>query len=161
MAKFVENPSLRYELPELVRATVTCNGRPIPGIFVRVRIATLRKNDFANAFGPSDATGTIVVTRSEILREAERDRQCAIMDFGHPELDYAGVIDVAPMNRDALGRAVEAYHQFQAYTQYPPLYAERLQEARLTLESLAPAVLHLELTVEGGTGQVVANEAQA
>jgi hypothetical protein len=83
------------------------------------------------------------------------------MDYGHPELDYAGVIDVTPMNREALCRAVEAYHQFQAYTQYPPLYAEHLQEARHTLEGLAPAVLHLDLTVEGGAGKVVANEAQA
>jgi hypothetical protein len=160
MAKSVVNASARYELPESLHVKVTCDGRPIPGLFVRVRIATSRKNDFANAFGPSDTSGEIVVTRSQLLREAERDRQFFIMDFGHPELDYAGVIDVTPMNQEALGRAVEAYHQFQAYTEYPPLYAERLQEARLALESLSPAVLRLGVTVQGGTGQVVATETQ-
>jgi hypothetical protein len=161
MANSVKNSSTRSELPDRVRATITCDGRPIPGLFVSVRIAASRKNDFSSAFGPTDATGTIAVTRSELLREAERDRQFFIMDYGHPELDYAGVIYVTPMNREALGRAVQAYHQFQAHTQYPPLYAERLQEARRTLEGLAPAVLHLDLTVEGGTGEVVPKEAQA
>jgi hypothetical protein len=161
MANSVKNASTRSELPDRVRAIVTCDGRPIRGLFVSFRIATSRKNDFASAFGPSDATGTIVVSRSELLREAERDRQLFIMDYGHPELDYVGVIDVTPMNREALGRALEAYHQFQAHTHYPPRYAEHLREARRTLEGLAPAVLHLNVTVEGGTGEVVSKEAQA
>lgn len=159
--KPVENASAQYELPERVRATVTCEGRPVPGTFVIFRIATSRKNDFANAFGPSDATGNIVVTRTQLLREAERDREFAIMDFGHPELDYAGHIEVTPMNREALVRALDAYHQFQAFTEYPPLYAERLQKARLTLEELEPAVLIVVLTVEGGSGSVVARQVQA
>jgi hypothetical protein len=161
MAETVTNASTHYELPECLHATVSSSGRPVSGLFVRVRIATSRKNDFANGFGPSDAAGNISVTREDLLREAERDRNLFIMDYGHPEHDYAGCIDVTPMNREALIRALDAYHQFQVASEFPPLYPEHLQEARLILEGLAPAVLCVELSVEGGSGRVMAERIEA
>jgi hypothetical protein len=148
-------------LPDSVSAVVKCGGHPTPGLFVDVRIATSSKNDFNCVFGPTDATGLLEFTRDDLLRQAARDRNLSLMDYGHPEANYAGRVEVSPMGRERLRGALRGYETWRSAAAFPPQYAERLRTALSMLERLAPARLEVELTVSGGYGEVVGLQAEA
>jgi hypothetical protein len=131
------------------------------GLFVQVQIETAFKNDFWSTFGPTDSEGSVAFSRDDLLRRGDQDRTLFLMDYGHPEIDYTGHMEVHPMGREALRRAIDAYHQFQQVVSFPPRYAEQLQEARLALDEIAPARLEVGLNVSGGSGTVVGVAAEA
>jgi hypothetical protein len=148
-------------LPELVRAVVRCNQCALSGLFVQARIATSFKNDFYSLHGPADEAGVIAFSRDDLLREGNNDRNLFLMDYGHPESDYSGYLEVRPMGRESLRRALEAYELFKDVVTFPPDYAKQLEHARRILDELAPAHLDVQLEVSRGTGKVVGFAAEA
>lgn len=133
------------KLPERLQVRLLADGTPVKGMFVRVTIKTTRKNDFVLGFGPSDEEGMLQISRAQLLREAEKERRLFVMDYGHPEADFAGEISVRALSREDLQRAIVAYDLYQGVSPYAPEYAENLQEARLALEELKPRELAVEV----------------
>ena len=125
------------------------NGEPAAGMFIVVRIMTSRKNDFSLGFGRTDAQGQLVITRDDLLREAENDKRFFIMDYGDPEADFSGELVVSPLNRDALQRAVDAYDLYHEVWAYSPTYLENIQQAQKILEQLPPSKLSVEARHDG------------
>jgi len=148
-------------LPDSVSAIVVCDGRPLAGMFVHVRILTSCKNDFNSVFGPTDTSGSVCFTRDALLEDSRRAANLALMDYCHPEKSYAGRMEVQPMGRTGLQAALHGYEAWRESAVFPPSYAERLQEAISILEPLAPARLSVELNASGGSGEVAAMSAEA
>jgi hypothetical protein len=144
-------------LPELIRASVTIAGRPAPGLAVSTSIKTTRKNSFGCIWGPSDASGVIAIKGSDLFAQADADRRFFIMDYGHPEGDASGIIELAIENVDALDGALKASGIFSAGDfPYPPGYQRMLLDARQRTVELGDRVPHLGVESEGGDCLVVA-----
>jgi hypothetical protein len=142
------------KLPERLEVQVLADEKRAAGMFVCVTIRTTRKSDFGLGFGPTNEAGELVILRSDLLREAEKERALFIMDYGHPEDDFAGEIVVKPLNRNALQQAITAYDTYQQVTPYPRCYGEQIQEARASLEKWKPRTLRAEVKVEDGAARV-------
>ena len=147
------------KLPELIRVRVLGDGKPLPGAFVCIQIKTNRKNDFALAFGPADDSGALEVSREALLSEAEKSRNLFLMDYGHPEADFAGQIVVEPFNLEAIERALAAYRLFRNVSAYSSSYAEDLENAHKVLATLGLKMLHAEVEVEDSEDLAVQTKA--
>jgi len=148
------------KLPERIYIRILADGRPVAGMFALVTIRTTRKNEFGLGFGPTDENGGLVISREDLLREAEKERRLFITDYGHPEDDFTGEIVVRALNRDALQRAIAAYDAFQKVTPYPARYAEQIQEARAALEQSGASELSVEVKHKNGDVRVRAEPSQ-
>lgn len=114
-------------------------------MFVRIGIKTSFKNDFGFAFGPTNKDGIILITREDLREAARKEKAVAMMDFGDPEYDATGDLEVRTLNRDALERAIKAYDIYYVSGIYPPRYAEHIQEARIILAEKQPAKLSVDV----------------
>jgi hypothetical protein len=137
-------------LPDVLRVVLTVAGRPISGLLVRVAIAPTRKNAFVSYHGPSDETGTVIVTRNDILRKAEQTLSLGLMDYGGPESDAAGSLHVAPLDRQAIAKALVGYEQYKRYTVFDTGYRDHLVKADQVLVGLANARVDARATWQGG-----------
>jgi hypothetical protein len=144
-------------LPELIRASVTVAGRPAAGLAVSTSIKTTRRNPFGCIWGPSDASGFIAIEGREIFRQAEAQRRFFLMDYGDPEADGAGIIELTVEKVDAIDGAVKAYGIFSAADfPYPPGYQAMLLNARRQTAALGVQVPRLSVESQGGDCSVVA-----
>lgn len=101
-----------------------------------------RKNHFDLLFGPSGQGGEIKVTSEHVLEEAHKSMELFLMDYADIESYWTGKLEVTPLNRNAVERALSAYRLFRRY-KYPPGYEENLRAADAALVQLRDA----ELTV--------------
>lgn len=72
-----------------------------------------------------------------------------IMDFAHPETDFAGRITVTPMNLEAVDRAILAERTFASALGQPAARGDQLQEAKRMLEALGKAQLSADVEHDG------------
>jgi hypothetical protein len=141
-------------LPTWLKLICRADGAPTRGMFVTVRLKMSRKNDFSVLAGPTDEHGAAVLTREEIDRSVEWDRNTFVMDYTGLG-DSTGEIVISPLSRKELHRAMDAYKLFRsANPPYPPRYPQRLQEALQTLETIVPATLSVEVEHDGEGIQV-------
>jgi hypothetical protein len=148
-------------LPDIIRAVITIGGSPAAGLAVSTSIKTTRKNPFGFIWGPSDAVGIVRIDRAELFGQAEAERREFIMDYGHPEHDGAGLIEVAVENTEGLDRALKACDQFSQCSSYPDGYQAMLKEARSRTVALAKVRPRLTVEAIGGDCQVVAVQEDA
>jgi hypothetical protein len=134
-------------LPAHLVITVFGDLKPIGGQFVRVVLGMTTKNDFSVLVGPSTDSGQIEVTREMMLRECAEERRLFIMDYADPETAFSGTIRIVPLGRADLGRALNAYRQFQSVTPYPPGHERNLESAVRSLDQTAVGAL--TATVDG------------
>ena len=107
---------------------VSCfvGGLPLPGAYLTVTLATLRKNPFHLAFGPADESGRVEVSRDDLILEGRKTADAFPMDYGHPEGDWSGRLVVEPMNRADIERALSAFELWQAGLDFPAGYRDGL-----------------------------------
>lgn len=142
-------------LPRSIRAIILVGGAPASGLAVYTSIKTMRKNAFGCIWGPSDVNGQIVIDGADLLRQAEVERHAFIMDYGHPEGDGAGRIEVSVIDIDDLDRALKAYEIFSTGLEYAAGYHAMILEARRRTAELGGAVPALSVASEGGDCHVV------
>ena len=99
-------------LPEAIELTVTDQGKPCCGALVRVELLATRKNNFSSYWGPTDAEGKVCIERAELVIEGEQEGELFLMDYGHPEKDFAGQIRISVASRDAIARALKAFGEW-------------------------------------------------
>ena len=127
----------KYLLPDELKITCTLQGKPVSGILVSVTARMQRKNHFDLVVGPTDR-GQITCTRNNILEQAESSRNLFLMDYADPVDNFSGEIEVAPMSRHDIKRALDAYNMFTDSTTYPEKWKETLGSADRVLASLDP-----------------------
>jgi len=102
------------------------------------------KNPFTLFFGPADSSGSIEVTRAQLIKEGERLADFFVMDHGHPERSWDGRIKVAPFARSDIASALDAFRTFGAVWPYPPGFKDQL----LALDAELLARQHEQLGAE-------------
>jgi len=128
------------------------------GMFAFLKFVMARKNSFDLLFGPSDAEGGIEVTRDQVLNEARKSMELFAMDYMDIESYWTGKLQVTPMNREAVTRALSAYRLFRRY-EYPPDYEKNLQAADAALSQVSQ--LRLAAAVQCDTLELVEVESIA
>ena len=136
-------------LPEKIEVKITAAGQPVAGLLVDARIVTTRKNNFVLLFGPTDENGELTITREDLLRQAEQDRQFFIMDYGDPEGDFSGNLLISIFGREHITRALKAYPLFKDVASFPIDYLKNITQAERILVTLHPTKLSLEVKHEG------------
>ena len=132
-------------LPSRIVVRVTANGHAVGGMFICIKLKMSVRNDFDLVFGPTDDEGGIIVTRENLLSEADKDRSFFLMDYGDPEQDFTGEIIVTALNRESLERALTAYEMFSKVWKYPVGYLEDLHKAHTKLDEMHTATLSLNV----------------
>ena len=115
-------------VPSKLEITIIVGGQPTTGMLVMLKFFTARKNPYQLVFGPSNEQGKIEVSRDQILSEARKTADLFPMDHWNIEVDWSGVLQVTPMNRESLGRALSAMRLFHTYD-YGEGYEESLRAA--------------------------------
>jgi hypothetical protein len=106
------------------------------------------KNDFGVIAGPTDASGAVLVTRTEIERWADLDRNAFPMDYTGLG-DFTGEVLVRPLNRQAIEAALHAHELFHAGVSYPAEHELRLKRARERLEEAGSVTISAEVEHDG------------
>ena len=122
-------------LPESLEFSVEDRGRPCAGALVSVTLVATRKNNFHSTWGPTDDSGRLTICRQDLIEEGEKDGELFLMDYGHPEQDFSGQIEVRVAQKEDIERALKAYAEFSPYTPFRPGYEAMLRDALATFAS--------------------------
>ena len=135
-------------MPTWIKVICRADGRPLKGELVTLTIKVRRKNDFNVPGGPTDDSGTAVMTLPEVEEWADLARGTFPMDYTGLG-DFNGELVVSAESRDSLDRALRAYEMFHRGIDYPAGYAEKLRGAKKAVEQIAPAILTVEVDHDG------------
>jgi len=122
-------------LPTSLELSIEDRGRPCAGAVVKVKIYATRKNNFQSIWGPTDERGSLTIQREALIEEGKKDAEFAMMDFGQPELDFAGQIEISVMKKEAIERALKGYAEYCRYITFRPGYEAMLHDALAACES--------------------------
>ncbi|HEX6650321.1 MAG TPA: hypothetical protein VF075_12300 [Pyrinomonadaceae bacterium] len=148
------------KLPEQIQLIATVDGNPLPGVLIQVSIVTSFKNNFHLLFRPTDDQGSVVITRGEMIKEALRDQQLFIMDYGDPETDFAGELVISIFGRERLKGAIKVYPDFKDVADYPPDYLNNLHRAQEILGNLGGKEILLSVALSQVNGLMVRTETE-
>ena len=101
------------------------------------------------------------MTREEILTEARKGDNFFLMDYAGLEQSWTGRLLVTPINREAIKRALSAFHLYRQFP-YPANYSETLNLADAALVGISQQELTVvvqhdsanEIVVESGIVRV-------
>jgi hypothetical protein len=136
------------KLPTWIKVVCRADGTPLTGGMAQVTIRVRRKNDFTVPFGPTDDSGTALITLPEIEEWAEMERNAFPMDFTGLG-DFTGELVATVKSRESLMGALGAYDMFHGSLRYPRGYADKLREAKRVLDQIAPATLTVDVQHDG------------
>ena len=140
------------KLPERIEVMVTVDGKPLEGVLIQVSIVTTFKNNFNLLFGPTDDQGRVVITRAEMIKEARRDQELFITDYGDPETHFAGELVISIFGREKLKSAIDVYPGFKDTVEFPADYLNQLKRAQAILEQLAGKEILLNIALKEVNG---------
>jgi hypothetical protein len=117
----------------------------LAGSWVRLTLATRRKNDFGVVLGPADREGRLVATRQEVLDQIDETRDFFPMDYTGLA-DWDGTIRVSVMNRDDVSRTLSAFEMWgKALGVRSPQHLDQLKAFGRLLQSREREELHVRV----------------
>jgi len=113
---------------ELDEVIVGCllDGRPFEGAWVMASLGMTSRNAFHSVYGPADDHGIVRVTGDELLQQAIRTWNAALMDYRDPQVDWTGELSFAPFGWESASRALKAYEMFRDHVAFPQGYRDQL-----------------------------------
>jgi hypothetical protein len=142
------------QLPQKLQVHISRDDEPVPGMFALATIEMSFKNSFNVVIGPSDAGGNAYVSREEMLKQAQSDRELFLMDYADPERDATGRIVIRLMLLPNIQGALHAYESFHLHYPYPEGYKDNLNRAAQSLKQLNDRPLSLQAVGEGYLGEI-------
>jgi hypothetical protein len=97
-----------------------------------------------------------MLTRDDLLREGALEKKLFPADYGDVEADFAGAINVEPLDLEGIRRALGAYELFREVSSYPQTYAEDLRHAESLMGSARSVAKVVSLRQEGGAARLTA-----
>lgn len=97
------------------------------GLAVRLRFSMSKKNDFYYTVF-LDAKGQAEVSRGELLRSFDADRNFFLMDYCDPRILFSGQITAHVLTSGEIAKAIQARDMFKKFP-YPENYFENLKLA--------------------------------
>ena len=120
---------------------VVARGQFQPGVAVRITFGMAEKNDF-DYITFLDATGRAEISREQLLRSFDQERQFFLMDFADPRTAFNGDIQAELLTKEDVETAIEAYGKFSSHYDYPHGYLDGLKLA-LTANPQSRCTIHV------------------
>lgn len=137
---------IELHLPEALSVSISVNGTPLPGGWVRVTLPMRTKNPFQLLFGPSSPSGSLVISRTDLLREIQKQRDLFLMDYADPAKEWSGELLLRPLNRADVQKVLKAYALYSSTGIYPPQIEEQLLHLDEVLERAGLGEICVTLT---------------
>ena len=116
-------------IPERLICQATLEGKPVAGVLIHAGFGVEEKNPYGFIFGPTNHDGCVIITREEVLKRADAELAMAMMDFVPLKGGFTGTITLKVLDKDGIGRAIQAYQSFHKFTYYPSGYLSGLESA--------------------------------
>ena len=127
-------------IPEKV--IVTASGDFKCGLAVRLKFSMSKKNDyFFTAF--LDERGKAEISKTELLRSFDADRNLFLMDYIDPRAAFTGQITAHVLNKAEITKSINARGMFKKYP-YPENYFENLKTALAITQDEGKTVVIVE-----------------
>jgi hypothetical protein len=116
-------------LPDELRCKATVGGDAFPGILLIAKFGVTAKNSYAFIFGPTDSAGVALLSKADVISQANEQLNLALMDYQPLERVFSGDIGVTPVSHEDARAALSAYALFRGNYQYPEDHEEILKAA--------------------------------
>jgi hypothetical protein len=149
---------MKYPLPEKILCRITKENYPVQGLTIRAILETNYKNNYGFIIGPTGQDGYAELKREEIIAVAEEELNLALMDFGHIDEIFTGMVNLQIMKKDEIEGAIKAYKIFKKVSKtFPHNYEENLIRASSIIEQVGTDKLKLEASIEPSQIRMVIN----
>lgn len=115
-------------LPSAIEVIVTSDQNPREGVLIKLMLGMIRKNSYSYILGPTNSEGKAQIQKCELLSQADKSLELALMDYLPLESGYTGEIEAKVMNKKDIDKAIEAY-EIYGPCKYPERYIEILKHA--------------------------------
>ena len=117
------------QIPDRIICQAQVEGKPVEGVLVIARFGVVHKNPYSIVFGPTDQEGIAVITKPEILKQAQEELKIALMDFTPLEGAFNGTITLKMMSKEDIENAIKAYNIYKGFSKFPIGYEHLLKNA--------------------------------
>ena len=114
---------------------VKAKGEKTSGVSVILKFKMLQKNDF-DFIVFLDDSGKAEISRDDLLRSFDRDRNLFLMDFCDPRQVFTGQIEAWVATTDEIEGAIKSYELYKKHISYPPDCLEKLNKAANLVSSI-------------------------
>jgi len=128
-------------LPDLLEVSLLANGQATAGLLLTLEICVTRRGNHSVWCQPSNGDGRVSVSRSYLLAECDKDMNLFLMDYGHPEGDFARRIVGRIATLADVKRALSGYKRYKGIYPFRDNYLTDLQHAATILKRLRRATL--------------------
>ena len=115
-------------IPLKIEVVALIEKKPAKGILVKLLLLTKNKNDYSFIIGPTNSDGKASIEYNEIIDEANKTLELALMDYVSLSENYTGEFKTEVMNKTDIESAINAYEIYGAEN-YPEQYINNLKLA--------------------------------
>jgi len=137
----------KNKLPNRVDCQIVYKKNPIADLMLLIELKTVRKNAYNIIAGPSDQEGVVVITYDEIMKQAGKQLELALMDFDPIEKAFTGDISVKVMSYEDLKNAIGAYELFKSVGWYPEYYRDHLEKAMQIVKRIDITAIEIDFKI--------------
>lgn len=116
--------------PSEMAVTALLDDQPMGKAWLVVELEMDHKNDYGLLFGPTDASGKLVIKDMDLRQQAKKQLDLFPMDYVSPEGAWTGAMKIRVLNRTDVVNLQNAYETWKDAGLYPadfPLHLSRLQ----------------------------------
>jgi hypothetical protein len=129
----------KITVPDRIAVTAHISGHALNGAFFEIELPMRRKNSFRILLGPTDAGGTVSLTRNELLAKAKQEEELFPMDYVDLQSGWTGEVVVAGVDRAAIRTLRSAFATWSEAGGYPERFLPLLDELDERLAAASPA----------------------
>jgi hypothetical protein len=139
------------ELPDHLDLSVTLGGQPLAGAWAELRLPMERKHDYLLMVGPTDAAGTLSVSRAELEDQISVIQLSAFMDYSSLGV-WRGQLVISAFDAEAIERAEVRQRGWakDLLKTYPADFSRQLAELAQRLADQPGSVLEVSAEAHGG-----------
>ncbi len=143
------------ELPDQLDVSVTLGGEPLEGAWVELRLPMERKHDYVLMVGPTDAAGTLTLSRGDLENQVSVIQLSAFMDYSSLGV-WRGELVLRPFDAEAVGRAEERYRVWDPslLRAYPQDFVGQMTSLARRLADQPGIILEVSAEARGGTARL-------
>jgi hypothetical protein len=103
------------------------DGDPVPDAWLEATFIMSAKNPYRMMIGPTDSTGTVQLTLSDVEAWTGQQRRLAMMDYVPFDKSWPGVLEIRIAGRERVDAALRSASMFAKSFQYPSMYDQDLR----------------------------------
>ena len=118
-------------IPEAIEILALHEHKPVVDLLVMLRLSTNHKNNYSLILAPTDSSGRSSISKEDLINDAIKTADLALMDYVPLEESYTGEIQAKVMTKTDVEHAIKAYEIYGA-DHYPNDYINILNRMLLS-----------------------------